>query len=99
LPSGPSADGSSARESKVIGSGSPPFGFRYNADRTNYVVEPADMAVVRRMFEMVADGCTLHSTKKIFEREGIRSPGGGEYWHVPSMRSKLLSPSPIVAYR
>jgi site-specific DNA recombinase len=80
-----------AREGKVIGSGSPPFGFRYNAGRTNYVVEPADMVVVRRMVEMVADGYTLHSIKKIFEREGIRPPGGGEYWHVPSMRRTVLN--------
>ena len=80
-----------AGEGKLIGSGSPPFGFRYNADRTNYVVEPVDMAVVRRLFAMVADGYTLHSIKKIFEREGIRSPGGGDYWYVPSMRRTILN--------
>ena len=49
------------------------------------------MVVVRRMVEMVADGYTLHSIKKIFEREGIRPPGGGEYWHVPSMRRTVLN--------
>jgi site-specific DNA recombinase len=37
-----------AREGKVIGSGSPPYGFRYNADRTNYEIDEATM-VLRRM--------------------------------------------------
>jgi site-specific DNA recombinase len=61
-----------AREGKVSGSGSPPYGFEYNADRTRYEVDEAAMTIVRRMFKLVAeDGLTLHSVKKTFEREGI----------------------------
>ncbi len=65
-----------AREGKVIGSGSPPYGFRYNADRTNYQVD-APMATVRRMFEMLAARNTLQGIKKTFEKEGCRLRGEG----------------------
>ena len=67
-----------AREGKVIGSGSSPYGFKYNADRTNYEVDEATMSTVRRMFEMVAAGHTLHAVAKTFEAEGIPTPGTGE---------------------
>ena len=79
-----------AREGKVIGSGSPPYGFRYNADRTNYVVD-ATMATVSRMFRMVAAGSTLHGVKKTLEKEGVPTPGGQKRWQVPSMRRMILS--------
>ena len=74
-----------AREGKASGSGTPPYGFRYSEDRRSLVVDEARMAVVRRMFRMVADGATLHSVKKTFEEEGVPTPGGGERWHPVSM--------------
>ena len=79
-----------AREGKVIGSGSPPYGFRYNADRTNYAVDSA-MATVRQMFGMVAAGSTLHGVKKAFEKEGVPTPGGQDRWQVPSIHRMILN--------
>jgi site-specific DNA recombinase len=79
-----------AREGKVIVSGSPPYGFRYTADRTNYVVDPT-MATVRRIFVMVAAGNTLHSIKKTFEKEGVPTLGGQKLWLAPSMRRTILN--------
>jgi site-specific DNA recombinase len=80
-----------ARNGEVIGSGSPPYGFRYNEDRTNYVVDERTMPIVRRMFEMVAAGSTLYSVAKRFETEGIPTPGGGERWYPQSMRRMILN--------
>src|SRR3712207_3392510 len=80
-----------AREGKVIGSGSPPYGFKYRADRTNYEIDPDTMPIVRRMFEMVASGLTLHSVAKTFEAEGVLTPGGGERWYTQSMRRMIFN--------
>lgn len=75
-----------AREGKVIGSGSPPYGFRYNEDRTTFVPDPDTMPVVRRMFELLADGATVGSVARRFEREGLPTPNGGKHWYVPSLK-------------
>lgn len=80
-----------AREGNVIGSGSPPYGYKYNTDRSNYEVDEETMPVVRRMFEMVAAGSTLHSVKATFESEGIATPGGGQRWYTVSMRRMVLN--------
>jgi site-specific DNA recombinase len=80
-----------ARDGKVIGSGSPPYGYRYNPDRTNYEVDPVTMPIVRRMFEMVAAGRPVHSVAMAFESEGIPTPGGGERWYTQSIRRAILN--------
>ena len=80
-----------AREGKVIGSGSPPYGFKYNADRTNFEVDPETMPTVRRLFELVAAGHTLCSVARRFEDEGIPTPGGGRHWYTPSLRRTIFN--------
>ncbi len=75
-----------AREGKVIGSGSPPYGFRYNEDRTTFVPDPDTMPTVRRMFELLAAGSTIGSVARRFEREGLPTPNGGKHWYVPSLK-------------
>lgn len=80
-----------ARKGEVIGSGSPPYGFVYNHDRTNFVPNPETMPIVRRIFELAAAGETLHSITLRFKDEGIPTPGGGTRWHVPSIRRMILN--------
>ncbi len=75
-----------AREGKVTGSGSPPYGFEYNEDRTTFVPDPETMPTVRRMFELLAAGHTLCSVAKRFEQEGLPTPNGGKHWYVPSLK-------------
>lgn len=79
-----------AREGKVMGSGTPPYGFRYNADRTKYKIDEQAMAVVRRIFRMVgAEGQSLHAVKKTFEREGVSPSGRGRSWLLMSIRRTI----------
>lgn len=80
-----------AREGKVIGSGSPPYGFKYNEDRTTFVPDPDTMPTVKRLFELVAAGNTLHSVSKRFRDEGLPTPGGGKEWYVPSLRRMIFN--------
>ncbi len=74
-----------AREGKASGSGTPPFGFVYAADRRSLEVDEPTMSLVRRMFEMVADGKTLYAVCKAFEEEGLPTPRGGSRWYPVSL--------------
>jgi site-specific DNA recombinase len=69
-----------AREGKVLAGSRPPYGFRYNDTRDNYVVDEETMRVIERIFRMVgSEGHTMHAVRLAFNREGIRSPLGGRF--------------------
>src|ERR687894_149646 len=80
-----------AREGKIVPTHTPDYGFEFNTVRDNYVVNEAQMAVVRRIFRMIgAEGMTMHGVKKTFEREGVPAPGGGARWDRTFFRSCVL---------
>jgi site-specific DNA recombinase len=80
-----------AREGKIVPTHTPDYGFEFNTVRDNYVVNEAQMAVVRRIFRMIgAEGLTMHAVKKTFEREGVSAPGGGTRWDRTFFRSCVL---------
>ena len=65
-----------AREGKVIAGRQADYGFRYNDTRDGYVVHGDEMAVVRRIFRMIADGSSVHGTRAALEAARIRPPRG-----------------------
>jgi DNA invertase Pin-like site-specific DNA recombinase len=50
-----------ARQGKVIGGATIPYGFAMNAAGDAYVVDEEKMSVVRRIFRMVADNGNLYA--------------------------------------
>jgi hypothetical protein len=69
-----------AREGKVLAVHRPPFGFRYNDTRDNYLVDAERMEVIERIFRMVGvEGYTMNATRLAFNREDVRPPSGG-FW-------------------
>src|SRR5215204_4036246 len=80
-----------AREGKVVAGHTPNYGFRYNASRDGYEVDEEKMAVVRRIFRMVAvEGLSTHCVARTLEREGIPNPGGGRYWYKRRIKMMIL---------
>ncbi len=82
-----------AREGKVIGNNRPNFGFRYNAARDNFVVDPEEMRIVGRIFHMVGmEGITINKVKlkRTFEREGLPTPNGKYVWGKGFIRDSIL---------
>jgi site-specific DNA recombinase len=80
-----------AREGKIVPTRTPDYGFRYTEDREGYKVDPEQMAVVRRIFEMVGrEGKTLHAARKTLDREGVPTPGRARYWNSHFIRSLIL---------
>src|SRR5918998_3091125 len=59
-----------AREGKVIAGHTPPYGFRYNADRDNLVTDPERMRVVERIFSELAEGGSVFGVSQALMREG-----------------------------
>src|SRR5918992_3698951 len=78
-----------AREGKVMAGPRPPYGFRYNDARDNYVVDAEKMRVIERIFRMVgADGHTMNATRLAFNREGVQPPSG-EFWSPKFVREAI----------
>lgn len=83
-----------AREGKVVGAGSPPLGYRFNADRTGLIVDEDahGMPLVRRIFRLMAEeGYGIATVKKALERDGVPSPRGGRYWNNPVIKDLVLN--------
>jgi len=79
-----------ARQGKVMAGHRPPYGFRYNDARDNYVVDPEKMAVIERMFRMVgAEEYTMNATRMAFNREGVQPPSGGRFWSPKYIREAI----------
>jgi Resolvase, N terminal domain len=64
-----------ARQGKVMAGPRPPYGFRYNDARDNYVVDAEKMRLIERIFRMVgAEGYIMNPTRLDFNREGVQPP-------------------------
>jgi site-specific DNA recombinase len=78
-----------ARQGKVVAGPRPPYGFRYNDARDNYVVDPKKMRVIERIFRMVGtEGYTMNATRRAFNREGVQPPSG-EFWSPKYVREAI----------
>ena len=76
-----------AREGKIICGHTPGYGFRYNGMRDGYEVEPDDMAVVRRIFDLIGgEGESIYGTARVLERSGVASPSGKGVWAKPTIK-------------
>jgi site-specific DNA recombinase len=79
-----------ARQGKVIATHAA-YGFRYNATRDGYVVDPERMAVMRRLFRMVGvEGMGLYGAQLALRDDGIPSPTGKPLWDLQSIRKMLM---------
>jgi site-specific DNA recombinase len=74
------------KQGYLIAHSTVPFGFKLNGTRDGYVVDEDQMAVVQRIFQLVADGASLHGVKRVLEREGVPSPSGGQAWSRSTLR-------------
>jgi len=80
-----------AREGKIVAGHTPNFGFRFNESRDAYEVDEEKMAIVRRIFRMVAvEGTSTHRVARTLELEGIPNPGGGRYWYKRLIKRFIL---------
>jgi site-specific DNA recombinase len=76
-----------AREGKVIAGSSPDYGFLYNEERSNYVVDEDTIPVVQRIFRMIgAEGQSLWAVKTTLEHDRIPTPSGARYWSQAFLR-------------
>lgn len=79
-----------ARSGKVV-AGVPPYGFAFNEDKTNFVVNAETMPTVRRIFAMAATGTSLNGIKNALQEDGVPTPGGrGKHWSRATLRQMLL---------
>jgi site-specific DNA recombinase len=74
-----------ASEGRVLGAAlKPRYGFGYTRDAggaaNGYAVERGEMATVRRVLSMLADGASVKGVAAALEADGVPAPGGGKVW-------------------
>lgn len=74
-------------DGNILPSRNPIYGFDFTEDRRGYVVDPVKMAVVERMFELVADGNSLGETCRRLTETAL--PPRGKKWSRTYVR-KLI---------
>ncbi len=61
-------------QGKFVGS-EPPFGYKKDPkDRHQFLIEEDEAEIIRRMFDMYADGMSSVEIAKIFNQEGVKTP-------------------------
>ena len=81
-----------ARRGQVLGAAPRPrYGFSYVRDDrgtpVGYVVDDREMAVVRRIFDMLASGTSIHAVQAALEADGIKAPRGGPRWSRDTIKN------------
>lgn len=97
-------DGRRARVAtgKPISGPSAPFGYRWNADKSAFLIEPESAAVVRLIFDLALEGLSLRAIGRELEARGIATPSGKLHWSPTGLRHILTRPvysGTHVAYR
>lgn len=68
-----------------------PYGYVKGDEPNTFAIEPNEAAVVRRMFEMYAEGSSFNQIARTLNTEGIVTRRGKE-WTAPSVRCILTNP-------
>jgi len=76
-----------AKQGLLVAPSTVPYGFQLNGARDAYLVEEVQMATVRRVFQMVANGAGLYQVKRTLEAEAVPSPSGGRHWSRSTLRT------------
>lgn len=82
-----------AEAGKLPPSPRPRYGYQWaDQGRTRYIIDPERAAVVRRIFQDVVKGVTLHQIARTLAEDGIPSPTGSETWHVQTVARIVRHP-------
>jgi site-specific DNA recombinase len=66
-----------------------PYGYRWNVDKTGYILEPDEARVVRLIFDLALASVSLREIVKRLADLGIPSPTGKPRWSFSSLRDIL----------
>ncbi len=81
----------------LLGAGKPAFGYVWNAsgkDRTHYVINPDEAAIVHRIFKMFVEGATLRTIAMTLTKEGVPTPTRRNHlWKISTLKVILTNES------
>lgn len=83
------------RSGKPLGSGEPPFGLMFSADKSHFVEDPDEVIWLRWMFSRAASGQSFRSIAAELEQHGVLPPyhhrTGSTRWGQPSVMRILAN--------
>ena len=74
------------------GTGKALYGYQWNADRTAYLPDEEEAAILRRVFEQAAAGASIRSIARKLTEASIPTPSGGPTWGWSSFHAMLKHP-------
>ena len=80
-----------AREGRVIRTGRPTFGFRYDEAGDGLLVHEPEMVVVEKIFRYAAEGVPIRAIQARLYSEGIPAPKGGRVWGDHALRRLIAN--------
>jgi len=78
-----------ARRGETVGTVYAPLGFRYTPDRKALELDPEKMTVVKRIFELAAEGHSFLAIKKTLERDSVPTARGNRSWSLGALHQIL----------
>ena len=78
-----------SKQGLLVAPSTTPFGFRLNEARDAYLIHEGQMATIRHIFQMVANGTALYAVKRALETDAVPSPSGGLRWSRSTLRDFL----------
>lgn len=65
------------------------YGYRYDKDLKNFVIEPSEAEVVKNIYEQYIAGHGANWIANMLEKQGIKSPTGKDKWRDSTIRGIL----------
>lgn len=65
------------------------YGYRYDKEQKNFVIEPSEAEVVKNIYEQYIAGHGANWIANMLEKQGIKSPKGNDKWRDSTIRGIL----------
>jgi site-specific DNA recombinase len=78
---------------KMLGQGVAAYGYEWaDEKKTAYVINLVEAEIVRKLFDMIANGCSLHGLTRYLHTNSIPSPEGKAFWRKGTISRLLRNP-------
>jgi site-specific DNA recombinase len=78
---------------KLMPGSKPPYGYRWRGEcKSALDLDPVTAPIIRRIFERIASGDTMHAIVRDLRARNVPTPTGRGMWHVATLRVIVAKP-------
>ena len=79
------------KDGKMIGAGTPRYGYLYTEDHSKYILHPEESKVVKYIYKLRLEGYSIRRIAIILNQEGVKASKGG-LWNITVVWRILSTP-------